>query len=59
KGRKMKIVTIIEDNPITGVRYGTVEISQYNNDTQRRIDRYTRLRNQTLRMIHKSRTKHK
>ncbi len=56
----MKIVTIIEDNPITGVRYGTVEVSQYNNDTQRRIDRYTRLRNQTLRMIHNtSRTQHK
>lgn len=48
----MKIVTIIEDNPITGVRYGTVEISQYNNNIKRRIDRYTRLRNNTLRMIH-------
>lgn len=56
----MKIVTIIEDNPITGVRYGTVEISQYNNNIQRRIERHNRLRNYTLRMIHNtSRTKHK
>ena len=55
----MKIVTIIEDNPITGVRYGTVEISQYNNNTKRRIDRYTRLRNNTLRMVHANRTRHK
>ncbi len=25
----MQIVTIIEDNPITGVRYGTVEMPEY------------------------------
>ncbi|MFQ6760582.1 MAG: hypothetical protein ACLRFM_04285 [Alphaproteobacteria bacterium] len=55
----MKIVTIIEDNPITGVRYGTVEISQYNNNIKRRIDRYTRLRNKTLYMVHANRTRHK
>ncbi len=56
----MKIVTIVEDNPITGVRYGTVEISQYNNNTQRRIARYNRLRNQQyLRMIKTHRTNHK
>ena len=47
----MKIVTIIEDDPITGVRYGTVEISQYNNNIQRRIERYTRLRNNKIRMM--------
>ena len=53
----MRIVTIVEDNPITGVRYGTVEISQYNNNTQRRIDRYNRLRKQQyLRMIKTHRT---
>lgn len=52
----MKIVTIIEDNPITGVRYGTVEMPEYNNNIQRRIDRYNRLRNQTIRMAHKNRT---
>ena len=52
----MKIVTIIEDNPITGVRYGTVEMPEYNNNIQRRIDRYNRLRNQTIRMVHKNRT---
>ena len=53
----MRIVTIVEDNPITGVRYGTVEISRYNNNTQRRIDRYNRLRNQQyLRTIKTHRT---
>ena len=41
----MTIVTIIEDNAITGVRYGTVEIKEYNNNVQRRIDRYNRFRN--------------
>lgn len=40
----MQIVTIIEDNPITGIRYGTVDISEYNNNTKRRIDRNNRLR---------------
>ena len=49
--KTMKIVTIIEDDPITGVRYGTVEISQYNNNIQRRIERYTRLRNNKIRMM--------
>ena len=44
----MQIVTIIEDNAITGVRYGTIEIPEYNNNIQRRIDRYNRFRN-TLR----------
>ena len=57
----MEIVTIVENNPITGVRYGTVEISQYNNNTQRRINRhlefYNRLRNQqNMRMIKTHRT---
>lgn len=60
----MRIVTIIENSPITGVRYGTVENSRYNNNTQRRIDRYlefyNRLRNQQyLRMIKTHRTSHK
>ena len=41
----MHIVTIIEDNAITGVRYGTVEMPEYNNNIQRRLDRYNRFRN--------------
>ena len=41
----MKIVTIIEDNPITGIRYGTIEIPEYNNNIKRRIERYNRFRN--------------
>lgn len=40
----MKIVTIIEDNPITGIRYGTIEIPEYNNNIKRRIDRYNKFR---------------
>ena len=56
----MQIVTIVEDNPITGVRYGTVEIPQYNNNVQRRIERYTRLRIQQRRLVQThNRTKHK
>ena len=47
----MKIVTIIEDDPITGVRYGVIDVPQYNNNIQRRIERYTRLRNNKIRMM--------
>ena len=55
----MKILTIIEDNPITGVRYGMVEVPEYNNNIQRRIDRYNRYRNELKRVTRTSRTKHK
>ena len=55
----MQIVTIVEDNPITGVRYGTVEIAEYNNNVQRRIDRFYRLRNNYRRMTYKNRTRQK
>lgn len=55
----MKIVAIIEDNPITGVRYGTIEIPEYNNNIQRRIDRYNRFRAELKRVAHVNRTKHK
>ena len=51
----MKIVAIIEDNPITGVRYGTVEIQEYNNNTKRRMDRFFNARNKYRRIAH---TKH-
>lgn len=57
----MHIVTIVEDSPITGVRYGTVEISQYNNNTQRRIDRrirfYRNLRNLPVIKTHRTHSK--
>ena len=57
----MKIVTIVENNPITGVRYGVAEVSKYNNNTQRRINRYlefyNRFRNQqNMRTIKTHRT---
>lgn len=57
----MKIVTIVKNSPITGVCYGTVEISRYNNNTQRRINRHlefcNRLRKrQNMRMIKTHRT---
>lgn len=51
----MKVVAIVEDNPITGVRYGTVEVTTYNNDTKRRLDRYYNSRNKYRRIAH---TKH-
>ena len=52
----MRIVAIIEDNPITGVRYGTVEIPEYNNNIQRRLDRYNRFRNEIKRAAYRNRT---
>ena len=39
----MKIVTMVENDPITGVRYGTVEVSEYNNNVKRRLDRFYNL----------------
>ncbi len=51
----MKVVAIVEDNPITGVRYGTVEVAEYNNNTQRRLDRFYNARNRYRRIAH---TKH-
>ena len=41
----MKIVTIVEDNPVTGVRFGTIEIAGYNNNIKRRLDRFYNSRN--------------
>lgn len=55
----MKVITIVENDPITGVRYGTVEIPEYNNNIQRRLDRYNRFRNELKRAAHTTRTKHK
>ena len=56
----MEIVTIVEDNPITGVRYGTVEIPEYNNNIQRRLNRYHRLRDKVaLIKVHSRKTKTK
>ena len=51
----MQIVTIIEDNAITGVRYGTVEVAEYNNNTKRRLDRFYNSRNKYRRIAN---TKH-
>ena len=52
----MKIVTIIENSPITGVRYGTVELSEYNDNIKRRIERHNRFRNELKRAAHMNRT---
>lgn len=41
----MKIVTIIENDPITGVRYGVAEVPEYNNNVKRRLERHFNLRN--------------
>ncbi len=45
----------MEDNPITGVSYRTVEVKSYNDTTKRRIDRYNNSRNKYRRITH---TKH-
>lgn len=59
----MKIVTIIENNPITGVSYGTVEINPYNNNAKRRIDRnnrfYQQLKQRRIAAARKQNTKNK
>lgn len=59
----MKIVTIIENNPITGVRYGTVDINEYNDRTKRRIDRNNRfcqqLKQRRIAAARKQNTKNK
>jgi hypothetical protein len=51
----MKVITIVEDNPITGVRYGTVEVAEYNNNIKRRLDRFYNARNKYRNIAH---TKH-
>jgi len=56
----MQIVTIIENNPITGVRYGTIEIKEYNNNIKRRLDRFYRSRTHYKRMTTRGyNTKHR
>ena len=57
----MKIVTIIENNPITGVRYGCIEVPAYNNNVQRRINKRYNQHNQLklTRTARMTNTKHK
>ena len=55
----MKIVTIVEDNPITGVRYGTVTMPESYRKDQRSFERYYKLRQQFRHVQRNIKTKHK
>lgn len=54
-----KVVTIIEDNSITGVRYGTVEVPQTPVDIKRAYKQAERIKTQQKRKIRSERTKNK
>ena len=55
----MQIVTIIEDNPITGVRYGTVQMPESYSDKKRTFERYYKLRKQFRHVQRMNHTKHR
>lgn len=54
-----KVVTIIENNPITGVRYGTVEVPQTPVDIKRAYQQAERIKTQQKRKIRSEHTKKK
>lgn len=54
-----KVVTIIEDNSITGVRYGTVEVPETPVDIKRAYKQAERIKTQQKRKIRSERTKNK
>ncbi len=54
----MQIITIVEDNRITGVVYGTVEIHDEKIIKQKHIQQYNRLKKPIAKIQH-SNTRHK
>lgn len=54
----MQIITIVEDNRVTGVVYGTVEIHDEKIIKQKHIQQYNRLKKQIAKTQH-SNTRHK
>ena len=54
----MKVLTIIENNRITGVVYGNVEVEE-NVQTIKHCTKYTALQNQIRKQQYLSRTRHK
>ncbi len=57
----MKIITIIEDNAITGVQYGTVEIREGKKNTKlhRTLQKIQNIQSARNAAIRAERTKHK
>ena len=54
------IVTLIENDPITGVKYGEKDIHIDTEDiSQKHIDRYLRIKERNRKMIGANRTTHK
>lgn len=54
-----KVIKIVEDNAITGVRYGTVEVPQTPVDIKRAYQQAERIKTQQKRKIRSEHTKKK
>ncbi|MDW2975202.1 MAG: hypothetical protein R8M70_04125 [Alphaproteobacteria bacterium] len=54
-----EVVTIIEDNPITGVKYGTVEIPETTIEIKSASERFQKTRTASTTKIRGEHTKHK
>lgn len=57
----MKIITIVEDNSITGIKYGTVEIPEHKKNTKlhRTIQKIKNIQSARNAAIRAEKTKHK
>ncbi len=54
-----KVITVIEDNSITGVRYGTVEVPETPTNIKRTYKQVEAIRTQQKRKIRSEHTKKK
>lgn len=54
-----KIITVIEDNSITGVRYGTVEVPGTSINIKKAKQQFEKISAQKTRKIRSERTKNK
>lgn len=62
KDQTITIVTLIENNPITGVKYGEQEITlneEIDITRQKHIDRYKKVRNNHKRFVQQNRANQK
>jgi hypothetical protein len=61
--KKLEVVQIIENNPITGIKYGTVEIAENVTDINKKVTNakhaFTTARMAQTKRVHKNRTKSK
>lgn len=55
----MQIITIVEDNRVTGVVYGTVEIHDEKIIKQKNLTTFKKLKNQIRQIQHKTNIRHK